>query len=169
MAGNGLWIAGRIGLNFANYTAKLFGWKNLFVLGAALPLVLRAVAVGEYGWRRRHLAFTGAAFLCAYSLVWAGMDRERYLLAVTTFWLPLCVCEVTRLTREAPSRWTRRACVAALAAVLPLLAANAIHAGLAIQRRQRPAERFYARPQPVLGQRQHGRPGGLDPGERRQG
>ncbi len=149
LAGNWLWIAGRIGLNFVNYAAKLFGWKNLFVLGAVLPLALRAVARGSCGWRGRHLAYTGAAFLCAYSLVWAGMDRERYLLAVTSFWLPLCVWEAARLTREASSRWARRAWVTALAAGLPFLAANAIHAGLAIQRRDRPGERFYASHNPA--------------------
>ena len=149
LAGNWVWIAGRIGLNFVNYAAKLFGWKNLFVLGAVLPLALRAVARGGCGWRGRHLAYTGAAFFCAYSLVWAGMDRERYLIAVTSFWLPLCVWEAVRLARESSSRWARGACVAALAAGLPLLAANVIRADIAIQRRDRPGERFYASRNPA--------------------
>jgi hypothetical protein len=143
LSGNWLWIAGRIGLNLANYTAKLAGWKNLFVLALALPVAFRSWR--EYDWRKRHLLVTGAAFFGAYCLIWAGMDRERYLLAVTPFWLPLCVYEATRLRVAARARWLRCALPVALVAGLPLMTANMIHAGIAVHGRTRLAERFYAK------------------------
>jgi hypothetical protein len=149
LAGNWLWIIGRIVRNFVNYLAKLVGWKNLFALAVALPLVLRNAVGKECDWRKRVLALAAAAFLCAYCLVWAGIDRERYLLPITTLWLPFCVYEVDRWRKRARRAWVRYACLAVVAVNLPLYAANLIHSGIVIQKRQGLGERFYADENPA--------------------
>ncbi len=145
VASNWAWIAYRVVLNFVNYIAKLIGWKDLFALAAALPLVLWTAVHGRYDRQRQLLALVPAAFLAAYCLIWAGIDRERYLLAVTTFWLPLCVLEVDNWRRTARSRWTRFACTGVLAANLPLLLGYTISSDIKMLSRAAPAERFYAR------------------------
>jgi hypothetical protein len=145
---NWLWIIGRTARNFVNYTAKLVGWKNLFGLAFVLPLVISKLWKKHYSEGARLLAFVGFAFFSAYCLVWAGMDRERYLLAVTTFLLPLCLLEADRLRRQARDRRIRIACVLILAVQAPLLLANFIYAGVAVHRREQPAERYYARANP---------------------
>jgi hypothetical protein len=76
------------------------------------------------------------------------MDRERYLLAVTTFWLPLCLLETDRWRRQARG-WRRVACVTLMATNLPLFVARGLSAGMTIQQRVRPGERFYAPENPA--------------------
>ncbi len=143
LSGNWLWIIGRILRNFVNYLAKLVGWRDLFALAVALPLVLKHAARG-YDRRKRVLALIPAAFLFAYCLVWGGIDRERYLLPVTTFWLPLCIYELVRLRRQARRIWVHRALLAVALVNLPLFAANLIRSGVVIQERRSIGERFYA-------------------------
>jgi len=149
IAANWLWIIQRIFHNAVNYIAKLIGWKGLFILAAALPLALRNAVRRADSWRQKHLVYVPAAFFCAYCLIWAGIDRERYLLAITTFWLPLCVAEVHRWWRMAHSPWVRAACLGILAANLPLLLGYTISANLRMLSRTRVAERFYARDNPA--------------------
>ena len=103
----------------------------------------------EYDWRGRILVLAAAAFFCAYCLVWAGIDRERYLLPITTLWLPFCVYEVDRWRKRARRTWTRYACLAVAAVNLPLFAANLIHSGIVIQKRHGLGERFYADENPA--------------------
>jgi len=146
---NWVWILGRILRNAVNYSAKLIGWKNLFLLALALPLVLLQAVRGQYDRRKEMLAIAAAAFFCSYCLIWAGMDRERYLLAVTPFWLPLCLSEANRLRLEAGRTWVRRASLLVMAANLPLSVAAVAYAGIRIQERQAPGERFYARENPA--------------------
>jgi len=157
LAGNWLWIIGRTLRNFVNYVAKLAGWKNLFALAAALPLVLQKTVRKEYDWRKRVLVLAAAAFLCTYCLVWAGIDRERYLLPITALWLPFCVYELDRLGNRAQRPWARYACIAVIAANLPLFAANLIHSGIVIQKRQMIGERFYADENPAWSNPDFGR------------
>ncbi len=142
------WIFAQVLKNAANYMAKLVGWKNLFALAAAVPLVLRnALRGGDR--RRQQLALLPAAFFCCYCLVWAGIDRERYLLAVTTFWLPLCLVEFNRWRERAPRRWVRILSAVVMTANLPLLTASVLHADLTARRRPAVGERFYARENPA--------------------
>lgn len=101
VAANWIWIVGRIVRNLANYAAKLIGWKNLFLLSAAVPLVMRNAFRQPIDWRKQQVALVPALFLCAYCLVWAGMDRERYLLPITTFWLPQRATSTAPLLRTA--------------------------------------------------------------------
>jgi hypothetical protein len=77
------------------------------------------------------------------------MDRERYLLPVTTFLLPLCLLEVDGWRRRARGSTTRLACIALMGLNLPLFAARALAADFAIQQRTRPGERFYAADNPA--------------------
>ncbi len=149
VAANWFWVCLRILRNAANYLAKLIGWKDLFALAAALPLVLCRAGQGMEGWRKQHLALIPAAFFCAYCLVWAGIDRERYLLPMTSFWLPLCVAEVYRWWKQARSRWARIACLGILVANLPLFLGYAVSADLKMLRRTTVAERFYAQDNPA--------------------
>ncbi len=146
---NWFWIIGRTFRNAVNYIAKLIGWKDLFALAAALPVVLRNAVRGSEDWRKQLLALVPAAFFCAYCLIWAGIDRERYLLAITTFWLPLCVAQVHRWWTEARRPWVRAACLGVLAANLPLFLGFTISSDLKMLRRTSIAERFYARDNPA--------------------
>ncbi len=149
LAANWLWLLGRIALNAVNYIAKLIGWKNLFLLSVAVPFVVRSGLRNREHRRRRQLALVPAIFLCAYCLVWAGMDRERYLLAVTTFWLPLCLLEVDLWRTAARRRWVRYGCVAIMAVNLPLFLGYTLRADAVMRSRTGLAERFYARENPA--------------------
>jgi hypothetical protein len=146
LAQNWLWIGGRVGRNAVNYVAKLIGWKNLFLATAALPLVLRKAFRNQYDPQKRALALIATAFFAAYCLVWAGMDRERYLLAITPFWLPLCVYELDLLRKHSPRLWMRHAGFAFLLVNLPLSVGNLLYSATVIQGRHGLAERFYAKP-----------------------
>lgn len=146
---NWLWVFQRTFHNAANYLAKLAGWKNLFALAAALPLVFWKGIRGRYDWRTRHLALVAAVFLFSYCLVWGGIDRERYLLPVTTFLLPLCLLEVDKWRTGARRAWVRSIWLAVMFANLPLYLANTVHAGMAIQSRAGLGERFYASANPA--------------------
>ncbi len=143
IGGNWPWILQRIARNFVNYMAKLIGWKNLFLFTLVLPAVVLGAIRREWEWRRRHLVFTAAAFFLVYCMVWAGIDRERYLLPVTTFLLPICLWEADRWRLKTQNPWSRRAAVAVMSVSLPLLLANVLSAGLAVQSRAG-GERFYA-------------------------
>ncbi len=149
LAANWLWILGRISLNVINYIAKLIGWKNLFLLSLAVPFVVRSGLRNGEDWRKGQLALVPAIFLVAYCLVWAGMDRERYLLAVTTFWLPLCLLEVDGWRTAARKRWIRYACVAVMAVNLPLMLGYSVRADARILARTSLGERFYATENPA--------------------
>jgi hypothetical protein len=144
---NGLWILWRILRNAANYAGKLLGWKNLFFLAAALPLVFRST-FNDPDWRRRHLAIVPAVFFVGYSLVWSTLDRERFLLAMTPFWLPLCIVEVNRWRTTSARKWIRIAALLILIINLPLSLANVLRADWKIQHRTGFGERFYAREDP---------------------
>ena len=149
LATNWSWIIERILRNIVNYLAKLFGWKNLFALAVALPLVVAKGATGDYPWRRRHLVLVPTAFFCAYCLIWAGIDRERYLLAVTAFLLPMCLLELDQWRRDARRPWVRRACLFVLAVNLPLFLASTISANIRKHSRSGLGERFYAQHNPA--------------------
>jgi hypothetical protein len=144
---NGLWILWRILRNAVNYAGKLLGWKNLFFLAAALPLVFRNT-FNDPDWRRRHLAIVPAVFFVGYSLVWSTLDRERFLLAMTPFWLPLCMVEVNRWRTDSARKWVRVAALLILTVNLPLSLANVLRADWKIQHRTGFGERFYAREDP---------------------
>jgi hypothetical protein len=140
---NSLWIAGKILRNAANYTGKLIGWKNLFILAAALPLVLRNI-FRDPSWRKQHLALVPAAFFVSYCLVWSTLDRERFLIAITPFWLPLCLLEVNHWRLNSRRKWIRIAAVIMMSVNLPLFLANVIYADFKIQNRTGFGDRFYA-------------------------
>lgn len=146
---NWLWICGRIALNVVNYLAKLIGWKNLFLLSLAVPCVIRSALRQGDDWRKRHLAVVPGIFLFAYCLVWAGMDRERYTLVVTTFWLPLCLLEVNHWRTATRRKWIRYTCVAVMTANLPLLLGYSLRADAVMRSRAGLGERFYARENPA--------------------
>ncbi|HYK87293.1 MAG TPA: hypothetical protein VE398_00890 [Acidobacteriota bacterium] len=146
---NWIWIVQRILHNAVNYIAKLIGWKDLFALVLALPLVLRNAVQSPESWRKQLLTFVPLAFFCAYCAIWAGIDRERYLLAVTTFLLPLCVDEVHRWSRAARRPWVRIACLGILVANLPLLLGYTVAADFKLLHRKTVGERFYASENPA--------------------
>jgi hypothetical protein len=146
---NWLWIVERIARNIVNYLGKLLGWKNLFALAVALPLVVAKGARGDYPWRLRHLVLVPAAFFCAYCLVWAGIDRERYLLILTALLLPMCLLEVDQWRRDARRSWVRRASLFVIVINLPLLLGNVISANVEKHNRRGLGERFYAEHNPA--------------------
>jgi hypothetical protein len=88
------------------------------------------------------------AFFCAYCLVWAGIDRERYLLPVTTFLVPVCLLEAYRWWCGPDGGWKRKAGAVLLFMNLPLLAGNITAAGFKVQSRTLIGERFYAADNP---------------------
>jgi hypothetical protein len=145
---NWLWIIAQILKNAANYIAKLVGWKNLFLLVVALPPVIRS-AFRDQSWNRRIIAFIPMIFFIAYCLVWAGMDRERYFIAIIPFLLPLCLTEINRWRLISHRKWIRVVLIFIMSVNLPLLLAYVIHSDLTIQRRTGIGERFYARDNPA--------------------
>jgi hypothetical protein len=149
LVSNWLFIAGRVLRNFANYLAKLIGYKNLFFLAAALPFVLRSLADRSLDHSRRLLLLVPAGFFAAYCLVWAGMDRERYLLPITTFLLPFCLLQVNEWRARSSHEWVRAACIVIMAVNVPLFAGKTVASGLAVRSRERLGERFYARTNPA--------------------
>lgn len=149
LATNYLWISGRILRNAVNYFAKLVGWKNLFGLAAALPLMFWKVFRGEYPGQIRRLAQVPAVFFCAYCLVWAGMDRERYLLSITTFLIPLCLLELDQSRQQTRHPWVGYVCLVLLVVNLPASLTYVISSNSALSRRTGLDERFYARQNPA--------------------
>jgi hypothetical protein len=149
MPENWLWMLSRILRNFVNYLAKLMGWKNLFFLIVAVPAVLRRSILGNYDEGKQLLALVSMSFFAAYCLVFGGMDRERYLIAVTTFMIPLCLLEFDRWRSEGHRLWMRRACLTVMLANLPLFLGNIAQAAIVIHRRPPLGERFYARENPA--------------------
>jgi len=145
---NAIWIIARIFRNAVNYIAKLIGWKNLFILAAALPLVMKN-AFRDPSWRKQHLALVPAIFFISYCLVWSTLDRERFLIAITPFWLPLCLMEVNRWRLHSTRKWIRVASIIIMGINLPLSLANVIHADFKIQRRTGFSDRFYAKKDPA--------------------
>src|SRR5262249_35648968 len=85
----------------------------------------------------------------AYSLVWGGIDRERYLLAVTPLLLPFCVLEADRWRRDAARAWVRAAGALAFAGTLVSLGLYVVRADVQIARRTGYGERFSAGPNPA--------------------
>jgi hypothetical protein len=145
---NAIWIIARIFRNAVNYIAKLIGWKNLFILAAALPLVMKNI-LRDPSWRKQHLALVPAIFFISYCLVWSTLDRERFLIAITPFWLPLCLMEVNRWRLHSKRKWIRVASIIIMGINLPLSLANVIHADFKIQRRTGFSDRFYAKKDPA--------------------
>jgi hypothetical protein len=145
---NSFWIITRIFRNAASYIGKLIGWKNLFLLAAALPLVIKAM-FRDSCWRTKQLAIVPVAFFIGYCLVWSTLDRERFLIAITPFWLPLCLMEMNRWRASSRRKWVRICAVGIMGVNLPLSLANVIRADIKIQHRTELGERFYAKQDPT--------------------
>ena len=148
VATNAIYIMASIFRNAVNYIAKLIGWKNLFVMAAALPLVMKNI-FRDPSWRKQHLALVPTVFFISYCLVWSTLDRERFLLAITPFWLPLCVMEVNRWRLQSKRKWIRVASFIIMGINLPLSLANVVHADFKIQHRSGFSDRFYAKTDPA--------------------
>ncbi len=146
---NWFWVPFRVARNLVNYLAKLAGWKNLSLLSVALPAVIIKIVRAKYDWHNQLVGTVGLAFLIAYCMVWSGIDRERYLLAVTPLVLPLCLAELDRWRTCAIHSLARRAFAPAAVTAFLLCLSNVIHADLNVVRRRAPAERFYARENPA--------------------
>ena len=99
----------------------------------------------DQSWRKQHLALVPAAFFISYCLVWSTLDRERFLVAITPFWLPLCLMEVNRWRLHSKRKWIRVAFVVIMGINLPLSLANVVHADFQIQRRSGFSDRYYAK------------------------
>jgi hypothetical protein len=149
IATNAPWILGRILRNLVNYTAKLAGWKNLLGLALLLPAVILNTVRGRYDPRTRLLPVVSLSFFLAYCLVWAGIDRERYLLPVTTFLIPLCMLEAHRLGCGAHVGWQKTMGAVLIFMNLPLLVGNIAASGVKVQGRPLIGERFYAADNPA--------------------
>ncbi len=148
-ATHGLQIAERVVTNAVNYFAKLVGWKNLFLLALALPVVVRSGFDKNVPWGRRQLVLTALLFFAGYCLAWSALDRERYLISVTPFLIPLCLLETQRWTERARLTWQKYMGRGVMFAGLPLLMANVASANVTIQQRTGWGERFYANPNPA--------------------
>jgi hypothetical protein len=149
IARNALWILGRVLRNFVNYAAKLVGWKNLLALVLLLPAVVLHAVRGGYDQRTRLLPVVATSFFFAYCLVWAGIDRERYLLPVTTFLMPLCMLEAHGWWSGAHADWKKKAGAVLIFMNLPLLVGNVAASGVKVHGRQLMGERFYAADNPA--------------------